>query len=222
MFDLVERENSVFEILQAFANSKLPFVTVGGYAVSAYKHRFSIDADTVVRKEDLKGFENILDGSGFSKTISKDLEHTYAEFIRYENSQKVSVDLLINGVAVRQTGAFFSYEILMENSEEKEVIGTEKSVMLRIPKKELLIAMKLHSGRLTDFRDAIALAHNMDIQAVAKFILSGNISVVKENLEKLSDAVENQNFIDSFKGVFAEKKFDVDLNEVRKLCKIFQ
>ena len=45
MFELINRENKIFEILQEFINAKLDFIIIGGYAVSAFKHRFSVDVD---------------------------------------------------------------------------------------------------------------------------------------------------------------------------------
>jgi len=102
MFEqFIKRENTIFEVLQEFVNAQLPFVLVGGYAISAYKHRFSVDADLVLRKEDKTKFEEILKKKKFAKTIVKDLDHVYApEFIRYESKEKlpVSIDLLIGGV----------------------------------------------------------------------------------------------------------------------------
>jgi len=60
MEDLIKKENSIFEILQKFIDSSLNFIIVGGYAVSSFKHRFSVDADIVIKNEDLKDFEKIL------------------------------------------------------------------------------------------------------------------------------------------------------------------
>lgn len=220
MFELIGRENAIFEMLQKLKNTKLPFILVGGYAISAYKHRFSVDADIVIKKENLKEFEKILKENKFSMTVSKKLENVYASFVRYENKQKVSFDLLVNGVAVRQTGALFDFKLLMENSEEREVIGTEKSLFLMVPRKEALIAMKAHSGRLTDFRDIAALAYDIDHQILKKLISTGNTAIIKSNLKKLAEILEKKDFIDSFKGVFSEKKF-IDTGEIKKVCRIF-
>ena len=41
MYDLVKRENEILETLNDFLDNKLIFILVGGYAVSAFKHRFS-------------------------------------------------------------------------------------------------------------------------------------------------------------------------------------
>ena len=164
MEDLIKKENEIFEILQKFIDPNLNFIVVGGYAVSAFKHRFSVDADIVIKNEDLLKFEEVLKESNFNKTIVKELENNYSsKFIRYEKD-KASIDMLIDALASRTTNASFSYELIFNNSIKKKIIGIEKEVPVRIPVKELLIIMKLHSGRLTDFRDIAALAKGADLE----------------------------------------------------------
>jgi len=220
MEELIKKENDIFEILQKFIDSNLDFILVGGYAVSAFKHRFSVDADIIVKSENLRDFENILKKQGFNKTIAKQLENTYSsKFIRYEK-EHASVDLLIDALASRTTNASFSYELIFNNSIKKRIIGIEKEVIARIPIKELLIIMKLHSGRLTDFRDIAALAKETDLELIKKFLFIGNLKILEENLSKLHKVVNDKNFIDSFKGVFVEKKFDIDFEQVKKISEL--
>src|SRR3989344_3700802 len=118
--DYIERENTIFEILQAFVDADLDFVLVGGYAISAYKHRFSVDADIVMKAENKPKFEEILEKKGLTKTVVKDLDHLYApEFVRYELKTKlpVSIDLLVDGIGSRTTAASFSFEQKREHCE---------------------------------------------------------------------------------------------------------
>ena len=49
MEELIKKENEIFDILQKFIEEKLDFIIVGGYAVSSFKHRFSVDADIVIK-----------------------------------------------------------------------------------------------------------------------------------------------------------------------------
>ncbi len=128
----------------------------------------------------------------------------------------ISIDLLIEGIGSRTTDASFSFQQLDENSEYKKIVGVEKEVRVKIPKREILIVLKLHSGRLTDFRDIVALSKNLDMDLIKKFIWRGKNKIVKDNIEKLLSSLEEKGFIDSFKGVFIGKKYDVDLDEVRK------
>lgn len=220
MEQLIKRENEIFEILQKFIDKNLDFIIVGGYAVSAFKHRFSVDADIVIKSIDLPNFEILLKKVGFKKTITKDLENVYSSrFMRYEKDQ-VSIDILIDALASRTTNASFSFELIHSNSIKKKIIGIEKEIYARIPIKELLITTKIHSGRLTDFRDIAALAKDSNFQLIKKFLFIGNLDVINENLHKLNQAVNDKNFIDSFKGVFLEKKFDIDIEQVRKISEL--
>jgi len=220
MEQLIKKENDIFGILQKFINKDLNFIIVGGYAVSAFKHRFSVDADIVVKSEDLPKFEDILRKTGFKKTITKELENVYSsKFIRYEKDQ-ASVDILIDALASRTTNASFSFNLIFDNSIKKKITGIEKEIFARIPVKELLIAMKIHSGRLTDFRDIAALAKDSDISLIKKFLFIGDLKVINENLHKLNSVVNDKNFVDSFKGVFLEKKFDIDLQQVKRISEL--
>jgi len=218
--ELINRENQIFDILQKFIDAKLDFIVVGGYAVSAFKHRFSVDADIVIESSALEDFEAVLKKQDFRKTISKELKNIYSSiFERYEKD-KTFVDLMINALASRTTNAAFSFRLLHENSIRKKIIGIEKEITARIPIKELLIAVKIHSGRLTDFRDIAALAKNTDLGKIKKFLFIGDIKAINENLKKLHTAVNDKNFIDSFKGVFIEKKFDIDLKQIKRISEL--
>ncbi len=220
MKELIVKENNIFDILQKFIDAKLDFVIVGGYAVSSYKHRFSVDAGIVIQSKDLENFESILKKEKFKKGFEKDLDNPYASrFMRYEKDS-ASIDLLIDGIASRTTNASFGYNLLLENSSKRKIMGIEKEIAARVPSKELLIIMKVHSGRLTDFRDIAAIAKEINFETVRKLIFIGDLKVLQENLDKLNKVVHDKNFIDSFKGVFIEKKFDVDLKQVEKISKL--
>ncbi|MCX6748957.1 MAG: hypothetical protein NTZ83_02580 [Candidatus Pacearchaeota archaeon] len=220
MEDLIKKENSIFEILQKFIDASLNFVIVGGYAVSSFKHRFSVDADIVIKNENLKDFEKILKKGGFKKTISKELENIYSSrFIRYDKDA-ASIDLMIDALASRTTDASFSYELLLNNSSKRKIIGIEKEITAFVPDKEILIVTKIHSGRLTDFRDIAALAKDSNLNKIKKFLFVGNIIEVINNLKNLNKIVNDQKFVDSFKGVFMEKKFDIDLNQIKKISEL--
>ncbi len=224
MFEqFIERENNIFEILRDFQLETLEFVLIGGYAVSAFKHRFSVDADVVIKPEDLERFEEILRKKDFRKVINKQLENIYSsKFIRYEKREalKVYVDLLVGGIGTRQTSAAFSYNLIKDNSMKRQVKGIEREITAKVASKELLIALKIHSGRLTDFRDVVALAKNCDFDKISKLINTGNKKILKEHIKHLLSLLGKKEFIDSFKGVFIEKKYDIDINSVKELSKV--
>lgn len=217
--EFISRENKIFDVLKEFVNAGLNFAIVGGYAVSAYKHRFSIDADIIIEKNHKDKFDEILKKKGFKKSVVKCLDHIYApEFIRYEIKDElpVNIDLFIGGIGSRTTNASFSIEQIFKYSERKKIVGIEKEVIVLVPKREIIIVLKLHSGRLTDFRDIVALSKNLDFNLINDMIWRGKTQIVKRNIKKLLSLINKKEFIDSFKGVFIEKKYDVDIDEIKK------
>lgn len=56
---LLEREQEVMKMLNLLLDRKLDFIVVGGYAISTYKKRFSIDLDIVIKEDNLKDFEKL-------------------------------------------------------------------------------------------------------------------------------------------------------------------
>jgi hypothetical protein len=220
MLDLVMRENEIIRILEKLSEPDLKFAVIGGYGVSAYRHRFSIDADIVIRNEDKERFESVLRENGYRKTIHTSLENVYSsEFERFEKSEpKACVDLLIGGIGVRQTGAAFGFDFIFGNSEKTEIQGSERSVDAHVPRKEVLIILKLHSGRLTDLRDVAALSFELDFDFIRKHLFRGDIKILKENMKHLESLIEKQDFQDSFKGVFMEKSYKIDVQEIRRIA----
>lgn len=222
MYDPLEREGEVIRTLKRLAEAKLEFVVVGGYGVSAYRHRFSIDADIVIKKEDLDGFKEILEKQGYHKTTSKKLENEYSsEFTRYEKKNpKVCIDLLIGGMSARQTGASFSYEFLCQHSGLKTIEGIQGSVKALVPEREVIVILKLHSGRLTDLRDVSAITYDLDLEFIKTHLPRGDWKIIASNLRKLGALLEKPQFQDSFKGVFMEKNYKIRPDEIKKLVEL--
>jgi hypothetical protein len=222
MYELVERENEIMDMLGKLSRANLEFVVVGGYGVSAYRHRFSIDADIVIRNEDAGKFENMLREAGYRKIMSRILDNTYSsEFARYEKSQpKVNIDLLIGGIGVRQTGASFRFDFIFGDSGTRRIEGSEKMAEAHVPRKEILIMLKLHSGRLTDLRDVAALCFGLDFEFIKKHLFRGDVKILKENMKRLESLLEKPEFRDSFKGVFMEKEYRISVPEIKKLAKL--
>lgn len=220
MEELIKRENNIFAILQKFIDEKLEFIIVGGYAISSFKHRFSVDADIVIQNKDLDKFEKILKKENFKPTISKELNNLYSsKFIRY-SKDNTSIDIMIDALASRTTNASFSYNLLLNNSSRRKIIGIEKEISAMVPCREMLIITKLHSGRLTDFRDIAALAKNSDLAVVKRMLFVGDIDSLSKQLKELNKTVNNSKFQDSFKGVFIEKKFDIDFEKVKRISEL--
>ncbi len=47
MGKFINRENQIFDILSKIIGNDIELIIVGGYAVSAFSHRFSVDADII-------------------------------------------------------------------------------------------------------------------------------------------------------------------------------
>lgn len=205
----IGRENQIFDILQKFKDEGLEYILVGGYAVSAFSHRFSADADLVIRNEDLRGFADTLVKNGFVEIQRKELKSPYGgKFVAFQKNEElpVSVDLLAGSLKSRQTGATWSHSYLKDHSTNSNIEGSERSLEAKIPERELLMAIKLHSGRLTDVRDLVALGTDANFEKVRKHVRKGNQKKLSKILRKIGKTIDSEEFEDSFKGVFSEKE----------------
>lgn len=102
------RTNALIELLDDLNESGLPYVLVGGYAVSAFNTRCSTDLDIVVAPENKDEFVEFLDDRGFEQTDSHTTDWSYdTEVVQYEKRldeyQPIGFDLLVNGLGCRQT-----------------------------------------------------------------------------------------------------------------------
>jgi len=208
MSGFVNRENQIFEVLQGFNDENLEFVVVGGYAVSAHRHRFSVDADLVIRDGDLDSFVEILESNGFAEAADRDLDVYGGRYLAFEKDLDlpVTIDLLVNSLVCRQTDATWRYEYFRNHSTTAEIEGSERRVTVRIPERELLIAVKLHSGRRTDARDVVALATGIDLERVTHHLGRGDSDRLQDSLENVLDTISSDDFEDSFKGVFSRQE----------------
>jgi hypothetical protein len=215
---LLEREKEIFRIIELLKESGLKFIVIGGYAISTYKKRFSVDLDIVISGEDLLKFEQLLLKEGYSVIYEKEIAILYAEnFKRFRKKMRnlpVDVDLLINGLVSRATDATWGFDIIEKNSQKRKLNDLE----FLIPIRELLTSMKVHSGRLSDVRDIVALMP-CNKNKLKEFLLRGNISKVKEIIKKQLLFLEKPQFDDSFKGVFGIQAYN--LKEVEFAKKLF-
>jgi len=129
------------------------------------RHRFSVDCDVVIPKASRPGFGRIVVKEGYEKSVEKQgFDQVYGgEFVSF--SKKVgdfpmTVDLLVGSLVSRQTGGVWSYDYIKEYSSHGVVAGIEKSVETTVAEKELLVALKIHSGRETDLRDIVIFREN--------------------------------------------------------------
>src|SRR3989344_9038416 len=215
---LLDTEKEVIRLIELFKDNNLKFIVIGGYAVSTYKKRFSVDLDVIIKEEDLIKFEELLQKEGFSLSYEKEIALLYGEnfkrFRKKMNNLPVDVDLLINGLASRTTDATWSFENIDKNSQKRKLDSLE----FLTPTRELLISMKMHSGRLSDVRDIIALMPcNKD--KLKEFLLRGDLSNLKASIKKQALFIEKPQFDDSFKGIFGIQAYNP--KEIESAKKLF-
>jgi len=102
MSGFVDRENQIFDVIQAFNERGLEFIVVGGYAISAFYHRFSVDADLVITEHDLEDFIEVLEDNEFEAVEDRDLIYD-GRYLAYEKDRElpVTIDLLVNSLQCR-------------------------------------------------------------------------------------------------------------------------
>ncbi len=215
---LLEREKEILRLIELFKENNLKFIVIGGYAVSTYKKRFSVDLDVVIKEDDLIKFEELLLKEGFSISYEKEIALLYGEnfkrFRKKMNDLPVDVDLLINGLVSRTTDATWSFENIDKNSQKRKLDDLE----FLTPSRELLLSMKIHSGRLSDVRDIIVLMPcNKD--KLKEFLLRGNLSNLQTSIKKQASFIEKPQFDDSFKGIFGIQAYNP--KEIESAKKLF-
>jgi hypothetical protein len=209
--EFVERENDIIRILEAISKSRVDYVVVGGYAVTAFgKHRYSTDCDLVVRSLDVLKLESVLKAEKFSREAQLEgFDSLYGgssiRYVKRNTELPVSVDLLVNSLTSRNTGSSWSFEYVFLHSESANVVGIQRSVDCRVVNKELLIAFKLHSARMTDTRDVIALANGAKWDEVFSHLKRGDEEKLRGSLSKVLQYLDDPRLVDSFKGVFSLK-----------------
>jgi len=215
---LLEREKEVLRLIGLFIENKFKFIVVGGYAISTYKKRFSVDLDVVIKESDISKFEELLLKDGYSICYEKEIALLHGEnfkrFRKKMNDLPVDVDLLINGLVSRTTDAVWSFESIDKNSQKRKLDNLE----FLTPTRELLMSMKIHSGRLSDVRDIVALMP-CDKNKLKKFLLRGNLSNLKNSMKKQLSFLEKPQFDDSFKGIFGIRAYNQ--KEIESSKKLF-
>jgi hypothetical protein len=117
---LPDREQELLTTLDAINNADLPYVLVGGWAVTAFNQRFSTDVDMVVPEEAVEDYESFLRDRDFDRTSEHDTSGIYdGRFIQYSKDigNPVSIELMVNALRCRQTDADWSYHYLEQHAQ---------------------------------------------------------------------------------------------------------
>jgi hypothetical protein len=205
---LPEREQELLEMLDAINGAGLPYVLVGGWAVTAFNQRFSTDVDLVVPEHAVEDYDSFFRDRDYERTSEHDTSGVYeGRFIQYSKDvgNPVSIELMVNALRCRQTDAEWSYRYLDQHS-HPATVGRTTSVDTRIPERELLLALKLHSGRLTDARDVVAAAPDADFDRIEPHLHRGDPDALAEQLADISEQLADESFDDAFKGEFQQQR----------------
>jgi len=203
--DFSKREKECFDFLNQIPKQK-KYVVIGGYAVTSFGFpRFSVDLDLTLPENELLFFKQLLSENDFIlKTTKEDLAYS-GRFERYEK-ELVSIDLLINGVQSRQTGYLYPFGYIYKNSETRETNGWDpiNKSKARIVKKELLIALKIHSMRMADKRDITMLCYEKpDAKKISGHLEKSPKEIIRKHITELQTVFSDGKFKDSLKGVYS-------------------
>jgi hypothetical protein len=126
--------------------------------------------------------------------------------IEYEKrltpQQPIGFDLLVNGLGCRQTEAQWSFDYLYDHSHQQEVSGGTVTTAARVIDGAVLVAAKLHSGRETDLRDVLAVAEEIDLDAVTPHLRRGDDDALREQLERGLEILESDELKHGYRSDF--------------------
>ena len=210
---LPERQLELVETHRAILDAGLPYVLVGGWAVSAFQTRFTTDIDAVVPSTSMNEYDALLGKLGYEKQFEKDVSNEYeGRMIQYKKpvgEHAVKFEALVNALGCRQTGAEWSYRYIHEHSTLSS-LNVAESLKGRIPEPALLFAMKLHSGRMADTRDLVVIGSRADFDHIERHIHRGDAEKLERQIEMVLDRLQQDGFEDSFKGVFQQQELPAD------------
>lgn len=206
-----ERQDELIETHRAIQEAGLPYVLIGGWAVSAFQARLTMDVDMVLPRGALDDYERVLDELGFTKERDSDVSNIYeGRMIHFEKQvgeHAIAFDALVGAVRCRQTDAEWSYEYLEDHS-ILETLTIAPDLESRIPEPALLFALKLHSGRRADARDLVVIGSRATWETIEQHLHRGEPSQLRERIEQVLAEIQKDQFRDSFHGVFRQDELD--------------
>ncbi len=215
-----ERGETLIELLEKVEKSEISYVLIGGYATSAFNPRFSTDLDIVISSEEIEKVSKFLEQHGFELIEQHQKDWFYDREVKeYKKSigseLPVGFDLLANGLGCRQTDAEWSFQYLYEHSSKREVKAGTRKTLARVADPEILIAVKLHSGRETDLRDVTALVEEVDLEEMEEHLHRGDENALQRQLEKGLEILAGEELKHGYKSDFGESS--VPEESVKKL-----
>jgi len=210
---LPERQSELIDTHRAVQDAELPYVLVGGWAVSAFQTRFTTDIDTVVPDTALDDYDTLLRDRGYNKQFEQDVSNEYdgrmIQYTKEVGANAVKFEALVDAMGCRQTDAEWSYRYLHEHS-TIESLDVAEDLNGRIPEPALLFAMKLHSGRKADTRDLVVISLRADFDRIERHVHRGDPEKLDKQIEMVLNRLEEDGFEDAFKGVFQQEELPAD------------
>ena len=210
---LPERQSELVDTHRAVRDAELPYILVGGWAVSAFQTRFTTDIDTVIPDTALDEYDSLLRDLGYEKQFEKDVSNEYdgrmVQYTKQVGDNEVKFEALVDSMGCRQTDAEWSYRYLHEHS-TVESLNVAEDLDGRIPEPALLFAMKLHSGRKADTRDLVVISTRAEFDRIERHVHRGDPKKLDGQIEIVLDRLQQDGFKDSFKGVFRQETLPAD------------
>jgi len=210
---LPERQSELVDTHRAVRDAELPYVLVGGWAVSAFQTRFTTDIDTVIPATALDEYDDLLRDLGYEKQFETDVSNEYEgrmiQYTKQVGDNEVKFEALVDAMRCRQTDAEWSYRYLHEHS-TIEPLDVAEDLDARIPEPALLFAMKLHSGRKADTRDLVVISTRAEFDRIERHVHRGDPEKLDGQIEMVLDRHQQDGFKDSFKGVFRQEELPTD------------
>lgn len=204
---LGDREAELLDTLEAVIDAELPYVLIGGWAIAAFNQRFTTDVDIVIPSQAVNDIIALLTANGYEKTADVERSTIYeGQTLRFEKDigNPVRFDVMVDALGCRQTEAEWSYRYLSQYSVAEE-LRTGRPIIARIPERELLFAVKLHSGRKADTRDLVVLAADADFDRIGTHLNRGDPEKLAERIDAVLERLTAEDFEDAFKGVFEQQ-----------------
>jgi hypothetical protein len=213
---LTERQSELIDTHRAVKDAELPYVLVGGWAVSAFQTRMTTDIDAVIPATSLDDYDELLTDLGYGKEFEKDVSNEYeGRTLQYEKSVRentVTFETLVDALRCRQTDAEWSYRYLHQHSTVAS-LNVADDLAGRIPEPALLFAMKLHSGRQADTRDLVVLSTRAEFDRIERHVHRGDVHKLDERIGIVLERLQQDGFEDAFKGVFRQEELPRDAVE---------
>jgi hypothetical protein len=204
---LTSRETEIIRILRVLSEATDGFVVIGGYAVNALgQHRFSVDCELATYRDNVPVIDATLLGEGYAlgrNEVRPPIGVTIREYRKSVGGEPVSVELFVDTVVCTATRGIWSYGFIQANSVEAIVVGATDSTPSRVAERNLLVALKLHTGRTQDFGDVVMLSEKVDWKAVARCVACGSKEELIEQLDSAIREISSVKFASDLKSTFA-------------------